>query len=59
MNPDEKAKEIQQNMKPQDKKLVQEVVQEIDPKQREKLYNQYVKKATPNLSYIGKVCKAY
>lgn len=59
MNPDEKAKEIQQNMKPQDKKLVQEVVQEKDPKQREKLYNQYVKKATPKRSYIGNVCKAY
>ena len=59
MNPDEKAKEIQQNMKPQDKKLVQEVVQEKDPKQREKLYNQYVKKSTPKRSYIGNVCKAY
>ena len=45
MNPEEKAKDIQKKMKPEDKQLVQEVMKEKDPKEREKLYNQYVKKA--------------
>ncbi len=59
MNPEEKAKDIQKKMKPEDKQLVQEVMKEKDPKEREKLYNQYVKKATPKRSYIGNVCRAY
>ncbi len=58
-DPEQKAKEIQQNMKPEDKALAGEAVKETDPKKREKVYNQYVKKATPKRSMIGNIGKAY
>ncbi len=58
-DPEQKAKEIQQNMKPEDKALAGEAVKETDPKKREKVYNQYVKKATPKRSMLGNIGKAY
>ena len=59
MQPGEKAKEIQKNMKPEDRELVGRILQENNPQKREKLYNQYVKKATPKRSYAGNVCRAW
>lgn len=58
-DPEQKVKEIQQNMKPEDKALVKETIQEQDPKEREKLYNKYVTKVTPKRSMFGNICKAY
>lgn len=58
-DPEQKVKEIQQNMKPEDRALAGETMREQDPKEREKLYNQYVKKITPKRSMIGNICKAY
>lgn len=59
MNPEEKAKEMQQKLKPEDKELVKETLQEQDSQQREKLYNEYVKKVTPKRSGVGNFFKAY
>lgn len=58
-DPEQKVKEIQQNMKPEDKALAKETMQEQDPKEREKIYNKYVKKVTPKRSMLGNICKAY
>lgn len=59
MNPEEKAKEMQKKLKPEDRELVKEALQEKDPQEREKLYNEYVKKVTPKRSGIGNFLKAY
>jgi len=58
-DPEQKAKELQQKMKPEDKALAKEALEETDPKVRDKMYNQYVKKATPKRSMIGNIGKAY
>lgn len=58
-DPEQKAKELQQKMKPEDKALAKEALTETDPKVRDKIYNQYVKKATPKRSMIGNIAKAY
>lgn len=59
MNPEEKARKLQEELKPEDKNLVKETLQAENPEQREKLYNQYVKKVTPKRSGIGNFLKAY
>lgn len=58
-DPEQKVKEIRQNMKTEDKALAKQAVQETDPKEQKKIYNQYVKKITPKRSMLGNVCKAY
>lgn len=59
MNPEEKAKKLQKNLKPEDRALVKETLQEKDPQKRDQIYNKYVKKVTPKRSLTGNVCKAY
>ena len=57
-DPEQKAKELQQKMKPEDKALAKEALEETDPKVRDKMYNQYVKKATPKRSMLGRIARA-
>lgn len=59
MDVKEKTKQVQQNLKPEDKALVHEVLTETNPKEREKQYNKYVEKVTPKRSYFGNVAKAW
>ena len=59
MDPEQKAKKIQREMKPEDRNLVGQVIGEKDTEKQKKLYNQYVKKATPKRSFVGNFCKAF
>ncbi|MBQ9119578.1 MAG: stage V sporulation protein AC [Lachnospiraceae bacterium] len=59
MDVKEKAKQVQQNLTPEDKALVHEVLTETNPKEREKQYNKYVEKVTPKRSHVGNVLKAW
>lgn len=59
MDPDKKVKELRDNLEPEEKDLVRQVLQAKKPEVRDKAYGEYVKKVTPKRSHVGNFCKAY